>query len=198
MNRATELQKRNVDTKLEVRKETDGDIYLEGYFITFNKETELWPGAYEEIAPTACDETLSNDIRALINHDTTLVIGRNKARTLELKADAFGLWGSVKINQDDSDAINAYHRVERGDVSGNSFGGYFPKETFIQNEDGSVKWRVETIDLREVSVCTFPQYEDTTIQARERDFEQYKNKQLEQRKTKLKERLKNAETANAK
>ena len=66
-------------------------MYIEGYFAVFNRQTELWPGAYEEIAPGAFDETLGNDIRALINHDATLVLGRNKAGTLELKTDSYGL-----------------------------------------------------------------------------------------------------------
>ena len=56
-------------------------MIIEGYFAMYNTETELWPGAFEEIAPGAFDNTLSNDIRALINHDTSLVLGRTKAGT---------------------------------------------------------------------------------------------------------------------
>ena len=116
-------QTRSLQTELKTRVEPDAqDMYIEGYFAVFGRETELWPGAYEEIAPGAFDETLNNDIRALINHDTTLVLGRNKAGTLELKADSYGLWGRVKINPNDTDAVNLYERVKRGDVDQCSFG----------------------------------------------------------------------------
>ena len=102
-------QVRTLQTELKTRVETDSpDKYIEGYFAVFNRETELWPGAFEEIAPAAFEETFGNDIRALINHDTTLVLGRNKAGTLELKTDSYGLWGRVKINPNDTDAVNVY------------------------------------------------------------------------------------------
>lgn len=182
------MQIRQITSDLQTREE-DGELYLEGYFITYDKVTELWPGVYEEIYQNACSKTLDNDIRALTNHDTTLILGRNKANTLILREDEKGLWGKVRINKDDSDAVNIYHRVKRGDVSGNSFGGYFLEEEVINGEDGSVKWGVKEIDLREVSVCTFPQYEETSIQARKKDFEQHERRKLEVRKNKLRERL---------
>jgi len=31
--------------------EENGEALIEGYFAVFNQETELWPGAFEEIAP---------------------------------------------------------------------------------------------------------------------------------------------------
>ena len=94
--RGKERQIRSIVSDLKIRQENENEMYLEGYFAVFNRETELWPGAYEEIDPHAFDNTLGNDIRALINHDTTLVLGRNKANTLELKTDSHGLWGRIK------------------------------------------------------------------------------------------------------
>lgn len=183
-------QTRSLQTELKTRAEPDGqDMYIEGYFAVFNRQTELWPGAYEEVAPGAFDETLGNDIRALINHDTTLVLGRNKAGTLELKADSYGLWGRVKINPNDTDAVNLYERVKRGDVDQCSFGFNILEEITDWRDDGTVKWTITKIDLHEVSVCTFPAYEETGVQARKAEVDQHRKRQLEQRKTKLKERL---------
>ncbi len=183
-------QTRSLQTELTTRAEPDSqDMYIEGYFSVFGRETELWPGAFEEIAPGAFDETLGNDIRALINHDTTLVLGRNKAGTLELKADSYGLWGRVKINPNDTDAVNLYERVKRGDVDQCSFGFNILEEITDWRDDGTVKWTITKIDLHEVSVCTFPAYEDTGVQARKAEVEQHRQRLLEAKKNKLRERI---------
>lgn len=186
----TKRQIRSLQTELKTRTEPDSDdMFIEGYFAVFNRQTELWPGAFEEIAPGAFDNTLGNDIRALINHDTTLVIGRNKSGTAELKSDSHGLWARVKVNPNDSDAVNAYERVKRGDVDQCSFGFNIVKEETDWRDDGTVKWIIKEIDLHEISLCTFPAYEDTGVQARKAEVEQHQQRQLEQKKNKLKARI---------
>lgn len=185
------IQIRSLQTNLKaIRAEPDSERAIEGYFAVFNRQTELWPGAFEEIAPETFDNTLGNDIRALINHDTTLVLGRNKSNTLELKVDSHGLWGRVKINPNDSDAVNLYERVSRGDVDQCSFGFNILEEETEWRDDGTVKWTLKKVDLHEVSVCTFPAYEETGVQARKAEVEQHKVRQLEQRKNKIRERIK--------
>jgi HK97 family phage prohead protease len=185
------IQIRSLLSELKTRSEPSNDeMIIEGYFIVFNRETELWSGAFEEIAPQSLDKTLSNDVRALINHDTTLVLGRNKAGTLTLTKDERGLWGSIKINNKDTDAVNLYERVKRGDVDQCSFGFNILGEETDWRDDGTVKWTITDIDLHEVSVCTFPAYEETGVQARHDEVEARKKQMLEQRKLQVKERLK--------
>ncbi|MNM39329.1 Caudovirus prohead protease [compost metagenome] len=183
-------QTRSLQTELKTRDADSEEMVIEGYFAVFNRETELWKDAYEEIAPEAFQGTLGNDIRALANHETMFVLGRNKAGTLELKTDSYGLWGRVKINPNDSDAVNLYERVKRGDVDQCSFGFNILREETDWRDDGSVKWTIREIDLHEVSVVTFPAYEDTGVQARKSEVEQHKSRQLEQRKHAMKARLK--------
>ena len=181
---------RTMQAELKTRAEPNGqEMYIEGYFAVFNRQTELWPGAYEEIAPGAFEETLSNDIRALVNHDPTLVLGRTKAGTLELKTDNYGLWGRITINPNDTDALNIYERVKRGDIDQCSFGFNIIEEETEWREDGTVKWRLKKVDLHEVSICTFPAYEDTGVQARKAEVDQYRKRQLEQKKNQLRERM---------
>lgn len=176
----------------EIRSDDETvEMVIEGYFAVFNSETELWQGAYEEIAPNAFDNTLGNDIRALINHDTNLVLGRNKSGTLELKVDSRGLWGSIKINSNDTDAVNLYERVKRGDVDQCSFGFNILNEETDFRDDGTVKWTLKEIDLHEVSVVTFPAYSDTGVQARMKEVERHEKRKLEQRKNQLREMIKN-------
>lgn len=174
--------------KLETRSTEDGK-YLEGYFALFDNETELWPGAFESIDRKAFDNTLNGDIRALINHDTTLVLGRTKSGTLELETDEKGLKGRIKINENDTDALNIYERVKRGDVSGNSFGFIINEEDTEYKEDGSVKWTIRDLELFEVSVTTFPAYEETSIEARKKEYRNLSKQSLEKKKEQLRRKL---------
>lgn len=171
-------QLRSVASQFETR-EAEGDLSIEGYFSVFNSNYELWPGASESIAPGAFSETLGNDIRALVNHDSTLVLGRNKAGTLELREDSHGLWGKIKVNPNDSDAMNLYERVKRGDVDQCSFGFMIESEETDFREDGSVHWTITRVNLFEVSVCTFPAYEETGVSARKADYAELKKRKLE-------------------
>lgn len=182
-------QTRSVSTEFKTRSEGD-DKYIEGYFVVFNSIYEMWDGATESIAPGAFDNTLSDDIRALVNHDSTLVLGRTAAHTLELTQDERGLFGRIKINPNDSDAMNLYARVQRGDVSQCSFGFDITSEETDFRDDGSVHWTITDVKLYEVSCCTFPAYEATSINARKRDYEELRAKQTDAWRAKMLNRLK--------
>lgn len=172
--------------------EENGDAFIEGYFAVFNQETELWPGAFEEIAPGAFDNSLkSNDIMCLDNHDTRAVLGSTDSQTLELKTDSNGLWGRVKVDLEDPFAKSAYRKVQTGKVRGCSFGFLPLKQETVYREDGTVKWIVTEADTHEVSITAFPAYPQTEISARKKDVAEIKKEKFEQRKQKLKERLKN-------
>lgn len=182
-------QVRSIPQHFETRDE-DGKKAIEGYFAVFNSNYEIGPGMTESIAPGAFKASLSGDIRALVNHDSTLVLGRTKAHTLELREDERGLWGRVEINPNDSDAMNLYERVSRGDVDGCSFGFEIISEDTEFRDDGSVHWTLKEIDLHEVSACTFPAYEATNISAREAQRDELKKRRLDAWKATMKERAK--------
>lgn len=170
-------------------REDGGQLIIEGYFAVFNSNYDIMPGASESIAPGAFGEEVSADVRALINHDTTLVLGRTKAGTLELREDSRGLWGKIIINPNDVDAMNLYERVKRGDVDQCSFGFDIIEEDTEVREDGSVHWTIRKVKLYEVSCCTFPAYQDTSISARARQIEEIKKREAEAWKERQKVRL---------
>ena len=184
-------QVRSTQSKFETR-EADGEMYINGYFAVFNSEYEMWPGAVESIADTAFDGALADDIRCLINHETRLVLGRNKAGTLTLKVDTRGLWGEVRINPNDQDAVNLYERVKRGDVDQCSFGFDILDEEFEDRGD-AVKWTIKKVKLYEVSVVTFPAYEETSVSARKRQLGEIKKRSIEAWKQRTLKRLKGEE-----
>ncbi|ALY08037.1 putative prohead protease [Exiguobacterium phage vB_EauS-123] len=186
-----ELQKRHASVELQTRAVEDSqERVIEGYFALFNTETELFPGFFESILPGAFDDTVSGDIRALIDHDHAKVLGRTKSRTLDLKVDSRGLYGTIRINENDREAMDLYERVKRGDVDQCSFGFYVQDEEIDYGDNGTIRSKLKKVDVIEVSVVTFPQYAETSVSARKKDVEQFKYKQLDARKKRMKERMK--------
>ena len=172
-------------------REDGGNPRIEGYFAVFNSIYEVFDGCTESIAPGAFTDELNSDVRALIDHDTRLVLGRTTAGTLELREDDHGLWGGIDINPNDTEAMNLYARVKRGDVSQCSFGFVILCEEHEERENGAHHWTIKKVKLFEVSCCTFPAYEETAISARKADIAEIEKRKAdvwrEERKKKLKE-----------
>lgn len=177
------------DGKFTTRAE-DGNLYIEGYFAVFGSEYRMWENAIETIDEDAFNETVDGDVRALVNHDSTLVLGRTTAGTLALRVDRTGLWGSILINQSDQDAMNLYERVKRGDVSQCSFGFDILDQSTEVMENGTTVWRLKKVELYEVSVVTFPAYEDTSVIARKKDYEELQKRKKELWQKEMIQRLK--------
>lgn len=181
-------QVRSMSSEFKTRQEGD-DLKIEGYFAVYNSNYDIAPGMSESIAPGAFKNTLAGDIRALVNHDTTLVLGRTTAHTLELREDEHGLWGSIDINPKDSDAMNLYERVKRGDVSQCSFGFDILSEETEIRENGEIHWTMTDLMLYEVSCCTFPAYESTNIDARSKERDNILKRENDAWRAKMKERI---------
>ena len=180
---------RTVSTEFQTREDGEA-LKIEGYFAVFDSIYDIAPGLSESIAPGAFSKTLSGDIRALTNHDTTLVLGRTKAHTLELREDSHGLWGSISINPKDADAMNLYERVKRGDVDQCSFGFDIRSEDTDIREDGSIHWTIREVDLYEVSACTFPAYEETNISARNQQRDEIQKRSMQAWRENARKKLK--------
>lgn len=178
----------SVDTDFLTREE-DGRRFIEGYFAVFNSFYELWDGAAETIDPGAFDLGRDRDVRALTNHDTTLVLGRTTAGTLALSVDERGLFGTVEINPADQDAVNLYERVKRRDVTQCSFGFDILDDMPIE-ENGRTVWHLRRVQLYEVSVCTFPAYEETGVTARKAELETIKKRKAEAWRMEMRKKLK--------
>ena len=187
--RADIRQVRSIASNFKTREDGE-EKRIEGYFAVFNSIYEIAPGMTESIAPGAFSETLDGDIRALTDHETMYVLGRSEAKTLELREDDKGLWGSILINPNDQDAMNLYARVERGDVNQCSFGFDILSEETDFREDGSVHWTITSVKLYEVSVCTFPAYAETSVEARKEQREQIIKRQNEAWRAEMMSKLK--------
>lgn len=188
--RTAEMNKRDFKTSFNVtrQQESPDELVVEGYFALYEQETELYPGIFEIITKGAFDNTLQNDVRALWNHNTQYVLGRNKSGTLELKADDKGLFGTIRLPKTQY-AEDLHVLISRGDVDQCSFGFNILDEDLEELADGGFRWRLKEVDLHEISVVTFPAYENTSVQARAKQVEQIQQRKLLEKKNALQKRL---------
>lgn len=160
----------NLDS-IEVDEERDGkEPVLRGHAAVFNSLSEDLGGFREMIAPGAFASAIQeDDVRALFNHDSNIVLGRNRAKptpTLELREDATGLAVAIKMPPTQA-ARDLAISIKRGDVSQMSFG-------FSVRDKGSTWAKVgdqvvrtlTSVRLFDVSPVTFPAYPQTDVAAR--------------------------------
>ena len=153
-------------------REENGKRYLEGYFSVFGEPYQVWDGWIETIERGAFARYLAsgNDVKVLWNHDSNIVLGSTGNGTASLMEDETGLFGTVEINENDSEAVSAYARVARGDVDGCSFGFDIARQEEWWDENDVYHTKITEVDpLYEVSPCTFPAYKATSISARNKE-----------------------------
>lgn len=189
------MQTRHLFTDAQLETRDDSEPTIEGYFSVFGPEYRITDDISEVVEPTAFHLDRDTDVRALINHDTTLVLGRTKAGTLALDVDERGLHGIVRVNPADPQAMGCYERVKRGDVSQCSFGFNILDQTVERRDDGGALFHLNDVRLFEVSVCTFPAYEDTEITAREADLRAVLDRQAAAWRQSMRLKLKGEEHA---
>lgn len=159
-------------TGLEIREEKqDGSIgTITGYAAVFNQPSQDLGGFVETIRAGAFGKSLSrgDDIRALVGHDTALIIGRRSAKTLEIGEDEKGLW--VRIHMPDTTlGRDTLTSVKRRDLTGQSFAFETVEDQWTKETKESVSlWKRELIEanLFEISIVSFPAYEQTSADAR--------------------------------
>lgn len=151
---------------LECRVEAADMRRMVGYAIVFNSESVDLGGFREVIAPEAVDRTLREgaDVRALVDHDTAKIIGRTRSGTLQLRKESRGLKATIEPDLQIGYANDIMRAVARGDVSGMSFAFRVLEDEW--NYEGDTPLRTVTdMKISEVSVVTFPAYEQTDIAA---------------------------------
>lgn len=155
---------------LETRADDDSTSKLVGYAALFDVETEIFSGYREKITPGAFTRTLAEnaDVRALVDHDPSKIIGRRKAGTLQLEEDKSGL--KVAITPPDTQTgRDIVTSVERGDVDQMSFAFRIIKQTVeeIEEDEGTrFLCTLDDVELYDVSIVTYPQYPETSITLR--------------------------------
>lgn len=159
------LRERRVFTmnELRVAPGADGAPSLRGHAAVFNRDSVEMCGFTERVAPGAFTATLAaDDIRALFNHDPNYVLGRNTAKTLRMAEDVDGLAFDVDL-PDTSYARDLAVSINRGDITGCSFGFITKAQRWEEFEDGKTIRTLLECQLFDVGPVTYPAYPDTDV-----------------------------------
>lgn len=160
---------------IEIRTCPVGDLRVEargvsrvirGYAIVFNRLSENLLFFREQIDPAAVDRTLKEkiDLRALVDHDHARILGRLSAGTLRVEKDGHGL--QVEIDPPETTSgQDIMESIRRRDVTGMSFAFRTLKDLWDETTDPPTR-TVLDMEVREVSVVTFPAYPQTEVALR--------------------------------
>jgi HK97 family phage prohead protease len=149
-------------SNLEVRAEGEGNT-LVGYAAVFDSPSEPMP-FIEYVKRGAFSKTLNDgaDVRLLIDHEG-VPLARSKSGTLALEEDDRGLRVEAELDPTNPDAARIISAMKRGDLNQMSFAFRTIKDNW--SDDRSVR-ELREVQLFDVSVVTFPAYEETVAELR--------------------------------
>lgn len=191
----TNKEVRFIPVSVEVR-EADDKKLIGGYVVEWEKlSVELW-GFREKVHKGAFTKSLQrNTVKALWNHNSDLVLGSTKNRTLKLWEDDRGLAFELDL-PDTTAGKDALISVERGDVDGVSFGFSVTKDEWDHTDKDNVIRTLVEVDLHEISPTPFPAYEGHSAVGTRSAQDVYEAHANELQKDKLAEVQRNAEARN--
>lgn len=183
----SELLRRNYsfEIRADSSEEESGKGIITGRPIVYESKTDL--GLFDEIIEKgALDKADLSDVRFLVNHDLGKIpLARCRKgienSTMELKVDDKGLVIKVYLDiENNTDARNLYSAIGRGDITGMSFMFGIDREEWENLDSDHPTRRIRAISVVvEVSAVTFPAYEETEINARDKSALEYARKAVE-------------------
>jgi phage prohead protease, HK97 family len=147
------------------------DQKLTGYVVKWNSPSEvLFCDFIEQFSPNAFAETLKEgkDVRALFEHDHSKLLGRTRSNTLKLEQDNIGLRFEL-TPPDTTLGRDLLVSVERGDISGMSF-GFLPLEETWDFEKEPVLRQIQKAELFEITVTSIPAYPESSVELSKRSM----------------------------
>jgi HK97 family phage prohead protease len=165
INKPDGAEKRSVVLPVECRANGAGKVTVAGYAAIFGETADIGGYFREIVARGAFTSSLRTaDVRAYFDHDRGRVLGRSSSGTLRLDEDQKGLAVEIDL-PDTSDGRDVRALIERGDISGMSFGFSVLKQEWDETVDPPTRTILE-VDLREVSIVSEPAYDGTSIALR--------------------------------
>ena len=175
MSQALEI--RNLSEPVEVHS-SGTRLVAVGYAARYDALSQNLGGFVERISPTAFRKTLKQtDVRALFNHQPDFLLGTTRSGTLRLSNESDGLAYEIDL-PDTTVGRDVATLLERGDITGSSFGFRTIADDWDKSKDGFPVRTLKEVALRDIGPVTFPAYPDASsalrslAEARSLNFDQ--------------------------
>jgi len=157
-NQNPKIERRVTTLPVELRNKEGESPKIVGHGAVFNQLSHDLGGFREQIAPGAFDDVLRDpDTRGLLNHDSSLLLGRN-LKTMTLSVDDVGLRYEIEPGNTTVGRDTVEH-LERGDIDQSSFGFTVDADHWDERDDGTLIRTITKVGrLFDVSPVTFPAY----------------------------------------
>lgn len=174
------IERRNIcfedfpEAELVVEERAGGKMVIAGYAAVYDRLSLELPGNFRErIMPGAFDKVLQRqrgkqDVVALFNHDSNIVLGRTSSGTLELSSDSKGLRYEVTPPATRADIVEL---ISRRDIKNSSFAFTVAVDEWSSDEKGSIRSVREVSGLFDVSPVLNAAYPSSSCEAALRSYE---------------------------
>ena len=172
-------QTRIIKNDISLRSEGEGQDYIEGYGIVFNKDSVVMRTMsgkkfIERIERSAINDEKLNDVLGLLNHDINLVLGRTSSGTMKLTVDDIGVRYSIQVPNTTA-GRDAVEYAKRNDLAGSSFSFSDAKDRVEKRSDGVYLRTITDLSpIYDIGPVFSPAYRDTTSQVEARSIDEYK------------------------
>jgi hypothetical protein len=152
-------------SNFELRAAPDGKTLI-GYAAVFDSPSEPLPWT-EFVRRGAFTKTIKDgaDVRLLIDHEG-VPLARTRSGTLTLVEDEIGLRVEASLDEMNPDAAKAMSAMRRGDISQMSFAFQTVKDAWSTDKRTR---ELKEVRLYDVSIVTYPAYEETIAELRNRN-----------------------------
>lgn len=162
---------KNIELEIRTATLSASDKKLVGYVIKWGLRSHvLWGEFVEQFAQNAFSNNLANgcDVLCLYEHDYTNLLGRTTSGTLQLTEDETGL--RFELTPPDTQlGRDVLTLVERGDISGMSFGFRTIKDQWDIGQEPYVRTVLEA-ELHEITITSLPAYPDSGVEIAKRSL----------------------------
>ena len=152
--------------ELRVQTAPDGTRTISGMIPYNSRSCDL--GSFTEIiAPGAFTSALAAgaDCLCLRDHDAKLLMGRSTSGTLALIDSPAGLTFRCVLPKTQS-AMELAESIDRKDLTGVSFGFTTNADVWTSDEQGNVLRTLISVNLAEISPCSWPCYQASSVSIR--------------------------------
>ena len=151
-------------SNLELRMDGDSNRFM-GYAAMWDSPSEPLPWT-EFVRRGAFSKTINDgaDVRLLVNHEG-VPLARTKSGTMTLREDERGLWVDAELDPSNPLAATVISAMKRGDMTQMSFAFETIKDSW--SDDRRTR-ELREVRLFDVSIVTYPAYEQTVATIRSR------------------------------